>query len=65
MNEKENEKMKRFVAEYYIEGIEKMGFFNAKSEEEIKNYLIQKYGGSIEIIQITELKGDNENVARN
>jgi len=29
--------MKRFVAEYYIEDIEKMGFFNAKNEEEIKN----------------------------
>ena len=58
MNEKKNEEMKRFVAEYYIEGIEKMGFFNAKSEEEIKNYLIQKYGESIEIIQITKLKGE-------
>jgi signal recognition particle receptor subunit beta len=50
--------MKRFVVEYFIEGIEKMGFFNAKSEEEIKNYLIKKYGKNVEIIQITELKGE-------
>jgi len=54
----EDEKMKKFVAEYYIEGgIEKMGFFNAKNEEEVKNYLIKKYGENVKIIQITELKG--------
>ena len=55
MNEYGNEGIRRFVVEYYTEGGEKMGFFNAKNEEEIKNYLIKKYGESVEIIQITEL----------
>jgi len=53
-----NEKTKRFVVEYYTGREEKMGFFNAKNEEEVKNYLIKKYGESVEIIQITELKGE-------
>jgi len=61
MNEYENEGIKRFVAEYYTDGREKIGIFDAKNEEEVKNYIIKKYGESVEITQITELsskKGD-------
>jgi len=60
MNEYGNEGTKKFVAEYYTESGEKMGFFNAKSEEEVKNYLIKKYGESVEIINILELNTKKE-----
>jgi hypothetical protein len=51
-----NHNMKRFAVEYYRGDKEKIGFFTAKDEEEVKDYMTRKYGETIEIIQIVKQK---------
>jgi len=54
MSENKDTNTKRFVAEYYADGRERMSFFTANSGQEIIDYLKRKYGESVEIIQIIE-----------
>jgi len=46
--------MTKYVAEYYGGGHAMIGFFEAKSEQEVRDYLIRKYGEIVEISQIVE-----------
>jgi len=44
----------KYVAEYYGGGHAMIGFFEAKSEQEVRDYLIRKYGETVEISRIVE-----------
>ena len=47
--------MTKYVAEYYGGGHAMIGIFEANSEQEVRDYLIQKYGEIVEISQIVKL----------
>jgi len=47
--------MTKYVAEYYGGGHAMIGVFEAKNEQEVKDYLIKKYGEIVEISQIVKL----------
>ena len=47
--------MTKYVAEYYGGGHAMIGIFEAKSEQEVRDYLIRKYGEIVEISQIVKL----------
>jgi len=46
--------MTKYVAEYYGGGHAMIGFFEAKSEQEVRDYLIWKYGEIVEISQVVK-----------
>jgi len=46
--------MTKYVAEYYGGGHAMIGIFEAKSEQEVRDYLIRKYGEIVEISQIVK-----------
>ena len=47
--------MTKYVAEYYVGSYNMIGLFEAKSEQEVKDYLIKKYGEIVKISQIVKL----------
>jgi len=47
--------MTKYVAEYYGDGHAMIGIFEAKNEQEVRDYLIKKYGEIVEISQIVKL----------
>ena len=46
--------MSKYVAEYYGGGHAMIGIFEAKNEQEVRDYLIRKYGEIVEISQIVK-----------
>jgi len=54
----------KYVAEYYGGGHAMIGFFEAKSEQEVKDYLIRKYGETVEISQIVEQADQSASIPR-
>jgi len=46
--------MTKYVAEYYGGGHAMIGIFEAKSEQEVRDYLIRRYGEIVEISQIVK-----------
>jgi len=47
--------MTKYVAEYYGGGHAMIGIFEAKNEQEVRDYLIKKYGKIVKISQIVKL----------
>jgi len=47
--------MTKYVAEYYGGGHAMIGVFEAKNEQEVRDYLIKKYGEVVKISQIVKL----------
>jgi len=54
--------MTKYVAEYYGGGHAMIGIFEAKSEQEVRDYLIQKYGEIVEISQIVKLADQSASI---
>jgi len=46
--------MSKYVAEYYGGGHTMIGFFEAKDEQEVRDYLIRKYGEIVEISKVVK-----------
>jgi len=44
----------KYVAEYYGGGHAMIGIFEAKNEQEVRDYLVRKYGETVEISQIVK-----------
>jgi len=53
--------MTKYVAEYYGGGHAMIGIFEAKSEQEVRDYLIRKYGEIVVIFQIVKQKEADRN----
>ena len=53
--------MTKYVAEYYGGGHARIGIFEAKNEQEVRDYLIRKYGEIVEISQIVKQKEAERN----
>jgi len=46
--------MSKYIAEYYGGGHAMIGIFEAKSEQEVRDYLIRKYGEIVEISKVVK-----------
>ena len=55
--------MTKYVAEYYGGGHAMIGIFEAKSEQEVRDYLIRKYGEIVEISQIVKLADQSASIS--
>jgi len=54
--------MTKYVAEYYGGGHAMIGVFEAKNEQEVRDYLIKKYGEIVEISQIVKLADQSASI---
>ena len=54
--------MTKYVAEYYGGGHAMIGIFEAKNEQEVRDYLIKKYGEIVEISQIVKLADQSASI---
>jgi len=54
--------MTKYVAEYYGGGHAMIDVFEAKNEQEVRDYLIKKYGEIVEISQIIKLADQSASI---
>jgi len=54
--------MTKYVAEYYGDGHAMIGIFEAKNEQEVRDYLIKKYGEIVKISQIVKLADQSASI---
>jgi len=54
--------MTKYVAEYYVGSYNMIGLFEAKNEQEVRDYLIKKYGEIVKISQIVKLADQSASI---